>query len=453
VDRRYVEQAVQLAKRRNSALDATVFDFVQDVLLSHETQDMVHRQDSRCLFALKLQQLSGPVMAKGLEDTAFYRFNRLTALNEVGGDPSKFGTSTEEFHRQNRARRRNWPRSMINSSTHDTKRSEDVRARIAVLSEIPTEWRAAINRWSRINRKLKRRVDGMLAPRRADEYVLYQTLIGTWPMESPGSAQTATYVQRLRDYMIKVCREANQFTNWVNPDEEYEAALVAFVTGLFDRRRSRAFLEDIDTFHRRVCDNGLVNALGQQVLKLTSPGVPDLYQGTELWDDSLVDPDNRRPVDFPRRAALLDKDAGMTDLWQAREDGAVKLAVTRRVLDFRASNPDLFALGDYLALEASGPRANHVVAFARTVEGAACVVVVPRLTAHHSLSQAVDNGPDSWQGTRVAFPKEISERAFDNALDPDTRPMIAQEGETVTMDVSSVLSQFPVAFLTSVSTT
>lgn len=452
VDRRYVEQAVQLAKRRNSALDATVFDFVQDVLLSHKTQESVHRRDSRCLFAMKLQQLSGPVMAKGLEDTAFYRFNRLTALNEVGGDPSKFGTSTEEFHRQNRARRRNWPRSMINSSTHDTKRSEDVRARITVLSEIPTEWRAAINRWSRMNRKLKRRVDGMLAPRRVDEYVLYQTLIGTWPLEPPAPARTGVYVERLRDYMVKVCREANQFTNWVNPDEEYEAALLAFVTGLFDRRRSRAFLEDLDTFHQRVRDSGLINALGQQVLKLTAPGVLDLYQGTELWDDSLVDPDNRRPVDFGRRSAVLDVDADVVNLWSVRADGSVKLAVTQRVLEFRARNPDLFSMGEYLPLEVTGPRANHVVAFARTVADAACVVVVPRLTAQLGLSQSIDEGTDPWLGTWVALPREIAGRAFANALDPDAQPVIVQDDETVTMEVASVLTHLPVAVMTSLGT-
>lgn len=450
VDRRYVEQAVQLAKRRNPALDATVFDFIQDALLSHEAHDVIHHRDSRCRFAMKLQQLSGPVMAKGLEDTAFYRFNRLTALNEVGGDPSKFGTSPEEFHRQNRARRRNWPRSMINSSTHDTKRSEDVRARITVLSEIPTEWRAAINRWSRMNRKLKRRVDGMLAPRRVDEYVLYQTLIATWPLEPSTPAQTAVYAERLRDYMIKVCREANQFTNWVNPNEEYEAALIAFVTGLFDRRRSRAFVEDLGTFHQRIRDSGLINALGQQVLKLTAPGVPDLYQGTEVWDDSLVDPDNRRPVDFGRRAALLDVDADVASLWRAREDGAVKLAVSRRVLDFRASEPDLFSLGDYLPLETTGPRASNVVAFARTNDGAACVVVVPRLTAQLGLAPSIDEGTDPWQGTRVALPREIAQRSFVNGLDADAPPAVERDDETATLDVASVLRRLPVGFVTSV---
>lgn len=292
----------------------------------------------------------------------------------------------------------------------------------------------------------------MLAPRRVDEYVLYQTLIGTWPLETPAPARTNDYAERLRNYMVKVCREANQFTNWVNPDEEYEAALSAFVTGLFDRRRSRAFLDDIQTFHQRVHDSGLTNALGQQVLKLTAPGVPDLYQGTELWDDSLVDPDNRRPVDFGRRAALLNVDADVASLWRAREDGAVKLAVSRRVLGFRASHPELFSMGEYLPLEATGPRANNIVAFARTDEGTACVVVVPRLTAQLGLAQSIDEGIDSWQGTWIAFPKEIAQRTFVNGLDADAPPTIERDDEIVTLDVASVLRRLPVAFVTSVGT-
>ncbi|MDQ3541707.1 MAG: malto-oligosyltrehalose synthase, partial [Chloroflexota bacterium] len=439
LDRRYVEHAVQGAKRRNPTMDVSVFDFIQSVLLSHATQDVVDRLDSRCHFAMKLQQLSGPVMAKGLEDTAFYRFNRLTSLNEVGGDPSKFGTSIEDFHRQNRARRRNWPRSMINSSTHDTKRSEDVRARISVLSEVPTEWRAAINRWSRMNRKLKRKIDGTLAPQRVDEYVLYQALIGTWPLDEPTIEETAAYVERLREYMIKVGREANRLTNWINPDEDYEAALNSFVAGLFDRRRSRAFLEDFAAFHQRVNDGGLINALGQQLLKLTSPGVPDLYQGTELWDDSLVDPDNRRTVDFGKRAALLRADADLPAQWEERRDGAVKLMLTQRVLKFRHAHPDVFATGDYVPLDVIGPRANHVMAFARVHDDAACVIVVPRLAVALGLCQAIDEGTDVWRGTRIALPKDLSVRGFADALDPHAPFVIVEHDDAATFDVASVL--------------
>lgn len=454
LDRRYVEHAVHGAKRRNPTMDVSVFDFIQGVLLHHETHEAVHRSDSRCHFAMKFQQLSGPVMAKGLEDTAFYRFNRLTSLNEVGGDPSRFGTGIDDFHRQNRIRKRNWPWSMINSSTHDTKRSEDVRARISVLSEVHTEWRAAINRWSRMNRKLKGKIDGALAPQRVDEYVLYQALIGTWPLIQMASDETTSYVERLRDYMIKVCREANRLTNWVNPDEDYEAALSAFVTGLFDRRRSRAFLDDFGAFHQRVNDGGLINALGQHLLKLTSPGVPDLYQGTELWDDSLVDPDNRRPVDFGKRDMLLRADADLPALWRERQDGAVKLALTHRVLAFRHAQPNVFAMGDYVPLEVIGPRSNHVVAFARVHDGAACIIAVPRLATALGLGQAIDEGVDVWRGTRIALPKDISGRRFADALDQNTPSVMVEEhGDGATIDMASLLCRFPVSFLTTTTTT
>ncbi len=448
LDRRYVEQAVQQAKRRSPAVDVSVFDFIQGVLLGQMGADSTSPREAGCLFAMKLQQLSGPVMAKGLEDTAFYRFNRLTSLNEVGGDPSRFGTSVDEFHRQNRARKRNWPRSMINSSTHDTKRSEDVRARISVLSELPTEWRAAINRWSKLNRKLKRKIDGVLAPQRVDEYVIYQTLIGTWPLDEFAAAPGTVYAERVKAYMIKVVREANRLTNWVNPDEAYETALTEFIDGLFDRRRSRLFIEDFQAFHERVNDGGLINALGQQVQKLTSPGVPDIYQGTELWDDSLVDPDNRRPVNFQHRGSLLDVHADLPTLWQHRQDGAVKLALSQRLLAFRSTCPDVFASGDYVALDVTGPKAHHVLAFARTIQNSGCVVIVPRFTTELGLAPGIDDGTDVWEGTRIELPQEIADRSLIDALATKAQVTITQDGETVNLDVGPLLRHFPVAFLT-----
>ncbi|MBA2246687.1 MAG: malto-oligosyltrehalose synthase, partial [Chloroflexia bacterium] len=381
-DRRYIESAVSQARRRNPTMDLSVFDFIADVMLNSVADE---RSDttlaSRSRFGMKLQQLSGPVMAKGLEDTAFYRFNRLVSLNEVGGDPNRFGITVDQFHRQNRVRRRSWPTAMLTSSTHDTKRAEDVRARIDVLSEIPAEWRAALMRWSRANRKLKRRVEGVLAPRRADEYVLYQTLIGTWPLVKLDMEGWERYTARLQEYVVKVGREANRFTNWVNPDEAYEAALTGFVAGMMDRRRSRAFLDDLEAFADRVAEAGLRNALGQQVLKLTSPGVPDIYQGTELWDDSLVDPDNRRPVNFEARAALLEAAGEPSPLWDDRRTGAIKLAVTARLLHLRATYAELFAEGDYTPLNVTGERNRHVIAFARSWAGRHLIVAVARLTA------------------------------------------------------------------------
>jgi len=327
--------------------------------------------------------------------------------------------STDEFHRQNRARGRAWPHAMLSSSTHDTKRSEDVRARISVLSEAPTDWRAALNRWSRLNRKLKRKIEGALAPHRVDEYVMYQTMIGTWPLGGLESIDRAVYSLRLREYIVKVAREANRLTNWVNPNDDYEAALTGFVAGLLDGRRSRAFLADFQAFVNDIVEPGLINGLAQQVLKLTAPGVPDIYQGTEYWDDSPVDPDNRRPVDFAdrRRAIETMPEAIAGDPGFGLRDPRTKLAVTARLLATRREHPPLFAEGDYTAIQAEGPAAAHVVAFLRRTADASVLVVVPRLS--HKLAKAsgldVDD-PALWADTTVTLPANTAPGAWRNAI-------------------------------------
>jgi len=437
-DQRYIEAAIALAVRRNPAIDRSVFDFVARTLLPDETGSPGDPDDARSRFTMKFQQLSGPVMAKGLEDTAFYRFNRLVSLNEVGGDPSRFGMSSEDFHRQNRARLRAWPHSMLASSTHDTKRSEDVRARISVLSEVPTEWRAALNRWSRLNRKLKQKIDGSLAPHRADEYVIYQTLIGTWPLGPLTAASRAAYVARLQDYIVKVAREASRFTNWVNPDDAYESALTGFVAGLLASRRSKLFLADFETFSDQLVALGMTNALAQQVLKLTSPGVPDIYQGTELWDDSLVDPDNRRPIDFGMRAAMLARVQNRTDGHPvaALTDDSVKMTVTARTLQARFEHPDLFAHGDYLSLPVEGPMASRVVAYARVLGDDAAIVVVPRLV----------KGLTSWEGTSVLLPDTLVGTRFLERF--SQRPFESVDTDGARLRVGDLFADLPVALLT-----
>jgi (1->4)-alpha-D-glucan 1-alpha-D-glucosylmutase len=422
-DQRYIEVAVSQAKRRNPLMDASVFDFVQAVLLLHATDNPRERLDQRCHFAMKLQQLTGPVMAKGLEDTAFYRFNRLTSLNEVGGDPSRFGIGADEFHRQNRARKRSWPDAMLNSSTHDTKRSEDVRARISVLSERSTEWRAGLNRWTRLNRKLKRTIEGALAPHRADEYVIYQTIFGTWPLNGLAASDRDVYTTRIQEYIVKVAREASRFTNWVNPDKEYEAALNDFVAGLLDQRRSRVFLEDFEAFVERKIDGGLVNGLAQQVLKLTSPGVPDIYQGTEFWDDSLVDPDNRRPVDFAtRHEALKGTNAqDPADYFANRSDGRIKFAVTARLLGLRRQHEAALAKGDYVSLHPDGPAAQYVVAYARRTDDDAVITIVPRLVTKLARAQGRDvTDPSIWTGTTLALPSGTWSDVLSGAMFEDS---------------------------------
>lgn len=443
-DRRYIDAAVALAIRRNPTIDRSVFDFVRMTLLLEATAGRAAAADERCRFTMKYQQLSGPVMAKGLEDTAFYRYNRLVSLNEVGGDPSRFGTSVDDFHRQNRARLRSWPHAMLASSTHDTKRSEDVRARIDVLSEIPTEWRAGLNRWSRLNRKFKTMIDGALAPHRADEYVIYQTLAGTWPLRLMSAAERAAYVARLQEYVLKVAREASRFTNWVNPDQAYETALTGFVAGLLQPRRSRLFLEDFQAFVDRVAPAGFTNGLAQQLLKLTSPGVPDIYQGTELWDDSLVDPDNRRPVDFARRIQLLEEISDVSgdgsDVLPDISQDAVKLAVTARALCVRAERPELFTAGEYVQLAAEGPMADRVVAFARVLGDEFAIVVVPRLTMRLT--------DWDWSGTVIVLTSDTLRRsAYVERL--SGRRLVAVEADDGSwhLPVAELFGVLPVALL------
>jgi (1->4)-alpha-D-glucan 1-alpha-D-glucosylmutase len=438
-DVRAIQAAVAQARRRNRAIDPSVFSFIEGVLLLETSDDPHERRAQRCHFAMKLQQLTGPVMAKGLEDTAFYRFNRLVSLNEVGGDPSRFGTSADEFHRQNRARLRDWPTALLTSSTHDTKRSEDVRARISPLSEVPTDWRAAINRWTRLNRKLKVMIDGALAPQRGDEYVIYQTLIGTWPLGEMDADGRRTYGNRLAEYIIKVAREADRVTSWSNPDEAYETALTNFVKGLLERRRSRAFVDDFSAFVAVIRPAGLTNALAQQVLKLMSPGIPDLYQGTELWDDSLVDPDNRRPVDFSSRTTQLQRsadDAGFDD-----PTGWAKLFVSQQLLRLRANLPELFATGDYIPLNAEGTAGNHVVAFLRRSEDTSVLVVVPRLALKLERER---KGENPWADTQLPLPATMHQYRWRNALEPSGRTLTTDDGQ---LSMAELFTSLPVAVL------
>ena len=458
-DRRAITRAVALAKRRNPASDPSVFDFLADVLLLQEQgQDRddgdlsEQERDERCRFVMKFQQLTGPVMAKGVEDTAFYRYNRLVALNEVGGDPAAFGTSVAEFHRENAERARRWPHGLLTSSTHDTKRSEDVRARIAVLSELPREWRAAVNRWARLNRRAKTRVEGASAPDRNDEYLFYQTLLGAWPWgaETPDDA----FVDRIEAFMLKAARESQVHTSWVNPDPAYEDALQQFVRAALDASRPNPFLEDFAALREMVAHAGAINALAQQLLKLTAPGVPDVYQGTELWDQSLVDPDNRRPVDYAQRTRLL---RGLqrrrpgrrlaADLLETKADGRTKLYLTSRALACRAAYPVLFARGAYLPLAAEGAAADHVVAFARRDEENEFITVVPRLVVGLTHKELVDPiGSEVWGDTRLLL----------SNAEPGTRYRDVFSGETIkvsagddgaSLSVSEIFASFPFALL------
>jgi (1->4)-alpha-D-glucan 1-alpha-D-glucosylmutase len=452
-DRRAIERAVALAKRRNPASDPSVFDFLEDVLLLRDDGALSEQErDERCQFVMKFQQLTGPVMAKGVEDTAFYRYNRLVALNEVGSDPAAFGTSVAEFHRENADRARRWPHGLLTSSTHDTKRSEDVRARIAVLSELPREWRAAVNRWARLNRRRKTRVEGASAPDRNDEYLFYQTVLGAWPWDA--ATPDEAFVARIEAFMLKAAREAQVHTSWVNPDLAYEAALQQFVRAALDASRPNPFLEDIAALREMVAHAGAINALAQQLLKLTAPGVPDIYQGTELWDQSLVDPDNRRPVDYGQRIRLL---RGLqrrrpcrrlvADLLETKADGRVKLYLTSRVLACRAAYPDLFARGEYIPLATEGAAADHVVAFARRDAENEFIAAVPRLVMGLTRKELVDPiGPEIWGDTRLLLPDAEPGTCYRDVFSGET--VKAAAGDVgASLPVSGTFASFPFALL------
>jgi (1->4)-alpha-D-glucan 1-alpha-D-glucosylmutase len=411
-------------------------------------------------FAMKFQQVTAPITAKGVEDTALYRFNRLTSLNEVGGEPDAYGSTVRAFHADSQHRARFWPHEMLGTSTHDTKRSEDVRARISVLSEMTQVWRKMIERWTRINRLRKREVEGQPAPSLNDEYLLYQTLIGSWPLEELDEAALTAYRERIEAYMIKAAREAKSRTSWANVNAEYEEALLQYIRALLEQRDGNLFLTDFIAFQRRISRFGLLNALSQTLCKLTAPGVPDIYQGNEIWDFSLVDPDNRRPVDYPKRRRMLaelegiDMDACVDrglikSLVDGIRDGRCKLFLTWKVLQFRRDHESLFRDGEYLPLRVSGDFAPNVCAFARRHEGKLAITIAPRLYLR-LLGPDRDDPPlggSVWGDTAIELPKEQGEPVqLKNLLVGKTVPT-ARAGGRVTVRLADALANFPVGLL------
>jgi (1->4)-alpha-D-glucan 1-alpha-D-glucosylmutase len=407
-DRRFIDWAIGRAHRRGRAADATVFEFVRSVLLGKPPPGADPELRAGYLaFTQRLQQYTAPVTAKGVEDTAFYRHHRLVALNEVGGDPDVLSFTVSAFHGTSRDRALRWPHTMLASSTHDTKRSEDVRLRLDVLSELPAMWRLAVRRWSRINRSKRRTFDGHPAPSRNDEYLLYQTLVGTFPAGKPDETQLAAYRSRIAEYMLKAAREAKRHTSWINPDPAYEEALTDFVEALLGRCEGNLFLDDLRAALPPFVHWGAYNALSMTLLKFASPGVPDIDQGEELIELALVDPDNRRPVDFEARRLLDEFAAGghsaaaLQTLLASPQDGRAKLWVINRLLRLRRERPELFAHGDYLPLAVEGARARHIVAFARRHRGAVLVAVAARLYASLGLQPGAAAAGELWRDTGV----------------------------------------------------
>lgn len=487
--RQYIDWAVKQAKKRSVVVDNSIYDFIRSVL-AMEPIDSSYGKESESrqlqndiqLFAMQFQQFTGPVMAKSIEDTLFYRYNRLISLNEVGGEPHRFGSTINAFHHQNQERQRRRPHELIATSSHDTKRSEDVRARLAVLSEIPTVWRDTTLSWAMANSNYKTLLDEMKAPDTNDEYMLYQILVGAFPYGQYHRQAIASFKERLIDFALKAAREAKQYTSWIRENHAYEQALTKFIDKFVSGMESNEdFLTGFARFHKPLCEAGFINTLVQTALKMTSPGIPDIYQGNELLDLSLVDPDNRRPVDFAKREAYLEEIARFTEenfpAWQSDSsdarrtadcdsflqaiekdwtDGRAKLYLTARALAYRKANPELFTRGKYTALEVNGSGKQHLVAFLREHGKERLLVAAPLHTAtllnkddltryfQGSWAEALRQD-ETWLDTEIILPEGPMPSQWRNLL----------TGERICTPVGNVLAntifkQFPVALLRSI---
>ena len=452
-DRRYIDWAIGRARRRGRAADPSVLDFIRSVLLGDlppgAPPELLGRYRA---FTQRLQQYTAPVTAKGIEDTAYYRHQRLIALNEVGGEPDVFGITVNAFHGASRDRAQRWPHTMLASSTHDTKRSEDVRARLDVISELPAMWRLAVRRWSRINRSKRRTLEKQPAPSRNDEYLLYQALIGSFPVGEIDDVGLAAYRGRIVEYMLKAAREAKQHTSWINPDQAYEEALAGFVEALLARVDGNLFIDDLRAALPPFSRWGAYNSLSMATLKMTAPGVPDIYQGEELLELALVDPDNRRPVDYAMRSRLLqefgtisaadDPAEAVAALRERPEDGRLKLWVIWRALQLRRERPALFACGDYRPLLPRGERARHVIAFARAHEVGTVATVAARLYAGLRIDPDQPPVGNIWADTVVDLPSPPSAGRWRDVL---TGRCFAAGAEPVPL--AELLAVLPVALL------
>jgi (1->4)-alpha-D-glucan 1-alpha-D-glucosylmutase len=457
-DRKYIAWATRAASKRSELGDDRVFNFLESVLtcaLPEQSANYDRREVLR--FAMKFQQYTSPVMAKAVEDTAFYRYVRLVSLNEVGGDPRRFGSNVETFHQTNQERAAEHPHAMLATATHDHKRGEDVRTRIDALTEIPGLWERAIRRWNQLNESHKAALENGGAPTENDEYMLYQVLIGTWPAEWLAVAPEAidedardAYIERIETYLRKALREAKFRTSWMNPNAAYEDGALGFARAILTAGKSDVFFAELQALANECASLGAVSSLAQTCLKLTIPGIPDIYQGCELWDLSLVDPDNRRPVDYGVRMRMLQDMAERVERGESAKlaselladwhDGRVKAYVTWRLLHLRKERAAAFLDGPYAALETTGTHAEHVVAFARDD----IVVVVPRL-----VRRTIDRGGRT---LRLAYEDErIRLRPGDAGtyIDRFTGATIAPktDGFGPYFDVPDVLGAFPVAVL------
>jgi (1->4)-alpha-D-glucan 1-alpha-D-glucosylmutase len=451
----YIEKAVSEARRRGAHINAACFDFVRDVLLLLNLPHVLAEQrEGRLAFVMRWQQFTGPIIAKGLEDTALYVYHPLLSLNEVGGDPcGPKKDPREQFNTFLQNRLQTWPGSMDASTTHDTKRSEDVRARLNVLSEIPDEWKERLDRWTTQNSRHKQQVDGQPVPDNNEEYYLYQTLLGAWPLDHEVEAGSK-FLDRLQEHLVKATREAMVHTRWTRPNQRHEEALQEFVTSILSSKNNDDFLEDFRQFRKKIAYFGMINGLSQTLLKITSPGVADFYQGSELWDLRLVDPDNRGPIDFEKRTAALQEIANLeseyadrkqNDLLEHWQDGRIKLYLIWRALCFRRDHEALFREGEFLPLESTGNYARNVVAFLRTNKTESALIIVPRWLAQvHGTSDRCDGSID-WRDTAILLPSGSSAN-WNNILAPGPSFSGTLENQN-TLALKDLLSDFPLTLL------
>ena len=444
-DRRLVQRAISDAQQRNPGLDRRALPFLQRVLLPTDAARLSEDQQRDGLaFAMRWQQFTGPAMAKGVEDTALYNYNCLTSLNDVGGEPVLDGDPVAAFHACNQERLAAWPHTLNATSTHDTKRSEDVRARINALAEMPDAWRDRLHRWRRWNQGHKPMA---ASPDANTEWLIYQTLIGAWPL---AAVEVPSFRDRVKAYVIKAAREAKELTSWLSPQSENEAALQTFVDAVLDPNADNLFLEDFLVFQGSIAFYGAINALSQVLLKIVSPGAPDFYQGTELWDLSLVDPDNRRPVDFDHRQELLedltaaenrDRHALLADLLLSWRDGRIKLYVTHKALQLRNAYPQVFQQGSYAPLAITGAKRDCIVALARQHGDAWVIAAAPRLPTQLAEAGVWPLGETSWRTDALILPHGAP-AAWTNVFTGDTANVESQG-----LQLAELMRRFPVALL------
>ncbi|MBW4574516.1 MAG: malto-oligosyltrehalose synthase [Aphanothece sp. CMT-3BRIN-NPC111] len=447
-DSQYIESVLKKAKEKTPQLFNELNFIEKLLLLEFEENILIADKDQWLHLVMRMQQYTGPLMAKGVEDTTFYVYNRMMSLNEVGGHPGYFGMKVADFHKFNETQSKQWPDKMNATSTHDTKRGEDVRARLNVISEIPEEWEKQVKAWSKINNSKKKRLPDFIIPDENDEYLFYQNLLGAFPFDE---SEEADFTKRVKEFIIKAIREAKVHTAWLRPDTTYEEGCMAFVEEVLNTSDDNEFLKEFRPFQKKIAEYGIYNSLSQTLLKVVSPGVPDFYQGTELWDLSLVDPDNRRPVDFDLRTSLLKeiKDKAQTDilglmaeLLATKEDARIKMFLTAKLLEARKQHLEVFQEGDYLPLEATGKFKDNIVAIGRTYKGKVAIAIAPRFFTLLIKPGEYPLGEQVWDDTRLELPKGMPS-AWKDALTDQT---ISANGKVL---MGEALKHFPVALLIS----